>query len=151
MKKLIIWPWSNHRIEKLRMELLRGIETQLNAHGIKTSRKRPGLRMEINGKDVRVWLTCYYDQRWWRITCGYGCDHPGFEYSICRFAELTMCRDEINGTTGSHLAAFLRDPENYRWPLFIEDKSRNAYPSYAWSRMGWQTIDAMYEEKKAKP
>lgn len=149
MKAKIQWPWSHHRLEKLRRELLNLIESQLNAAGIKTQRRRPGLRMKIAGRDMRVWLTYYYDQHWWRLTCGYGSDQPGWEYQIQRFAELTMCREEIVGTTGFHLAQLLRSPETYRWPLFTEGQWRESYPSYSWSVAGWESIQIALEARKA--
>ena len=149
MKTKIQWPWSYHRIEKLRRELFNQIESQLNAAGIKTQRKRPGLRIEIAGKDIRVWLIYYYDQRWWRLVCGYGCNAPGWEHVIDRFAELTMCREEIVGTTGLHLANLLRSPKTYRWPLFTEGQWRDTYPSYSWSVAGWDSIQAALKEREA--
>ena len=143
MKTKIQWPWSYHRLEKLRRELFNQIESQLNAAGIKTQRKRPGLRIEIAGKDMRVWLTYYRDQRWWRLTCGYGSNQPGFEYTITPTNELTMLFEEIDGSIGRHLVALLCDPHGYQWPLFAGYQS---YPGYAWSKAGWAAIEADSEQ-----
>lgn len=150
MKTKFEWPWPHHRLEKLRRELLNRIESQVNAAGVQTQRRRPGLRMEIDGRDMRVWLGYYRDQHWWRLTCGYGCDEPGWEHTIQRFAELTMCCEEIDVTTGSHLAGLLRSPETYRWPLFTEGRWAATYPSYGWSVAGWESIQAAIKDCEAQ-
>src|SRR5437879_2977428 len=55
-KTQIVWPWPEYKKERLRLELLKTIETALNARRIRTRRRKPGLRMEIGGRVLRVWL-----------------------------------------------------------------------------------------------
>ena len=133
MKTKFEWPWSHHRLEKLRRELLNRIESQVNAAGVQTQRRRPGLRMEIDGRDMRVWLSYYRDQHWWRLTCGYGCDEPGWEHTIAAFrrADDARCEEiDVTHRFASLPACFAR-LKRYRWPLFAEGRWAATYPSYA--------------------
>ena len=108
-----VFPLPDYEMEPLRSELLRTIEKGLSAENIESRRRRPGLRVVLDGKIIHVWLGYYLDQRWWRITCGWGSDHPAFTQCINKFAELTCCIEEIDDQTGVHLARLLRDPEGY--------------------------------------
>jgi len=137
-------------MDRLRSELLRGIEKGLAAENIEFRRRRPGLRVVLEGKIIHVWFGYYLDQRWWRITCGWGSDHPAFTQSMNKFAELSCGIEEINDQTGVHLAHLLRDPEDHIWPMFEHEQT---YPSYAWSVRGWEAYQAnqrICEERAAR-
>ena len=133
-------------MDRLRSELLRVIEKGLDAENIEFRRRRPGLRVVLDGKIIHVWLGYYLDQRWWRIICGWGSDHPAFTQSMNKFAELTCCFEEMDDQTGGHLARLLRDPQGYRWTLF---ENEQAYPNYAWSAQGWETYSVDNEVRLA--
>ena len=130
---------NDTELESMRLRLLHIIEPPIKAAGIPVERRRPGLRLLLNGIDMRIWVGYYGDQRWWRLTCGYGSDLLGFEQSISRTHELTMLAGEIDEDTGAHLVALLREPKTYRWPLFTWN---NTYPGYAWSQAGWDAYQA---------
>jgi len=142
----LVFPLPDYEMEPLRSQLLHTIEQGLSAENIESRRRRPGLRVVLDGKIIHVWLGYYLDQRWWRITCGWGSDHPAFTQSMNKFAELTCCFEELDDKAGVHLARLLRDPQGYRWPMFAHEQ---AYPSYAWSAQGWETYSADNEIRQA--
>ena len=137
----LVFPLPDYEMERLRSQLLHTIEKGLSAENIESRRRRPGLRVALDGKIIHVWLGHYLDQRWWRLTCGWGSDHPAFTQCINKFAELTCCIEEVDDQTGVHLARLLRDPEGYFWPIFEHERT---YPGYAWSVRGWET----YQENR---
>jgi len=141
-----VFPLPDHEMERLRSQLLQKLEKGLSTENIESRRRRPGLRIVIDGKIIHVWLGYYLDQRWWRITCGWGSDHPAFTQSMNKFAELTCCFEELDNEIGVHLARLLRAPEGYRWPMFGHDQT---YPNYAWSVQGWKSYCVESEIRQA--
>jgi hypothetical protein len=131
----------------MRREFLAIIEPAIVACGVPVKRRRPGLKLDIAGRDLRVWVGYYGDQRWWRLTCGFGSEQPGFEQMIVTTHELTMLASEIDEHTGQHLVELLRNPRGYQWPLFTWYKT---YPGYAWSRAGWDAYQAALREDQER-
>jgi len=133
-------------LERMRLGFLRIIEPGIVACGVAVQRRRPGLKLDFAGRDLRVWVSYYRDQRWWRLTCGFGSEQSGFEQMLVTTHELTMLADEIDENTGRHVVELLRNPQGYQWPLFAWDQT---YPGYAWSRAGRDAIDADTQERAA--
>lgn len=143
----MIHQFSSTEVERMRLEFLRIIESGIVACGVAVQRRRPGFKLDLDGRDIRVWLTYYRDHRWWRLVCGYGSERPGFEQTIVRTHELTMLAGEIDENTGRHVVDLLRNPQGYQWPLFAWD---DTYPSYAWSRAGSESIEAAQREDRER-
>jgi len=122
-------------LENKRRKLLKIIEAGLRNEGINGIRRKPGMWIKLDDKIFRIWINYQTDQRWWRITCAYGCEDRALRYHSSTFSELTACLEEIDEETGIHLARFLKSDCQYRWPLFEQDQS---YPKYAWSAKGWE-------------
>jgi hypothetical protein len=123
-------------MERTRSANLNKIESGLTSEGFEFSRRRPGLRIKNGPAIIHLWIEHYFDERWWKITLGHGSDEPAFAYSMEKFGEFNFAAEEIDDSTGVHIARFIRDPENYRWPLF---EHANTYPGYAWSIEGRRT------------
>lgn len=129
----IHYPLPNYLMEKFRSGLLRKIESGLASEGFEFRRRRPGLRIQHGQRVIHLWIDFYMDERWWKIMVGHGSDEPAFAYSMEKFGEFNFAAEEIDDSTGVHIAHFIRDPENYRWPLF---EHAHTYPGYAWSLEG---------------
>ena len=142
-----VMPLCHTELERMRLGFLAIIEPTIAACGVPVKRRRPGLKLLINGRDLRVWVGYYRDQRWWRLTFGFGSEQPGFEQMIVTTNELTMLAGEIDERTGHHIVELLRDPKGYQWPLFASDET---YPGYAWSRAGRDAFAADDQERQQR-
>ncbi len=134
----IHYPLPDYLMEKFRSDLLRKIESGLASEGFEFRRRRPGLRIQHGPRVIHLWIDFYMDERWWKIMVGHGSDEPAFTYSMDKFGEFNLAAEEIDHSTGVHIARFIRDPENYRWALF---EHAHTYPGYAWSLEGRRTYN----------
>jgi len=132
------YPLPDYLMERTRSANLNKIESGLTSEGFEFRRRRPGLRIKNGPAIIHLWIEHYFDERWWKIMVGHGSDEPAFTYSMEKFGEFNLAAEEIDDSTGVHIARFIHDPENYRWPLFIH---ANTYPSYAWSIEGRRTYN----------
>jgi hypothetical protein len=130
------YPLPDYKMEELHSQLLHKIEIGLASEGLKFRRRRPGLRIQHGPAVIHLWLDYYLDERWWKIMIGHGSDEPAFISSMEKFGEFNFALEEIDETTGLHIASFIQAPEHYRWHLFDHAHS---YPGYAWSIEGRRT------------
>lgn len=73
----MIHRFSSTKLEQMRLGFLRIIEPGIVACGVAVQRRHPGLKLDVDGRDLRVWVGYYGDQRWWRLTCGFGSEQSG--------------------------------------------------------------------------
>jgi hypothetical protein len=132
------YPLPDYLMDRTRSAHLNKIESGLASEGFEFRRRRPGLRIENGHAIIHLWIEHYFDERWWKIMVGHGSDEPAFTYSMEKFGEFNLAAEEIDDSTGVHIARFIRDPENYRWPLF---EHAHTYPGYAWSLEGRRTYN----------
>ena len=111
------YPLPDYLMEKFRSGILRKIESGLASEGFEFRRRRPGLRIQHGQRVIHLWIDFYMGERWWKIMVGHGSDEPAFTYSMEKFGEFNLAAEEIDHSTGVHIA--LESLSIHLWGLAV--------------------------------